>query len=192
VRASNESKRKWQAENNPPKGRFIHPDEESRKAAVKLSNAKWRKSNPDKVKELKKRSEAKNFEVARAGAARRNQRYAKRNRKKISNSLKLWRKQNPDLARVHVMDRRARKLHATPPWFGEFDELVMREAAALAELREKATGFCWHVDHMIPLQAGDACGLHCAQNVQVIPASLNVRKNNKMIFTEPCEWLRAV
>lgn len=85
--------------------------------------------------------------------------------------------------------RRARKLNATPPWYGELDEFVMREAADLCRLRELATGFAWQVDHMVPLQAKLACGLHCAANVQVIPAALNTAKLNRLIMTEPLEWL---
>lgn len=51
-----------------------------------------------------------------------------------------------------------------------------KEAAALCRDREAATGFAWHVDHMIPLQAKEACGLHCATNLQVIPAMRSRRR----------------
>ena len=85
--------------------------------------------------------------------------------------------------------RRGRKLNATPKWFGEFDELVMIEAYELAAAREKATGIEWHVDHMVPLQAKLACGLHCARNVQVIPEKMNNWKQNRLVLTERLQWL---
>jgi len=43
---------------------------------------------------------------------------------------------------------------------------------------------------MIPLAARKACGLHVASNCQVIPAKLNVSKNNKLILTQPREWIQ--
>lgn len=91
-----------------------------------------------------------------------------------------------------TVKRRAAKLHATPVWAGEFDDFTMIEAADLCRLRAAATGFVWDVDHMVPLQAREACGLHCAANLQVIPAALNRAKGNRMNLTEPGEWLRKI
>ena len=85
--------------------------------------------------------------------------------------------------------RRASKRRAMPPWFGELDELVMTEAFDLAARRELATGAAWHVDHMIPLQAREASGLHCAANIQVIPALINLSKGCKMAFIERGQWV---
>ena len=86
--------------------------------------------------------------------------------------------------------RRARNRNALPGWFGEFDEFVMKHAYDLAKLREAATGIGWDVDHMIPLQCRYASGLHVGLNMQVIPRKLNNWKNNRMVMTEPVEWLR--
>ena len=85
--------------------------------------------------------------------------------------------------------RRAKQRQATPFWYGEFDDLVVREAFSLCAERREATGIDWHVDHMVPLQAREACGLHCGINLQVIPGALNSTKNNKMIMCNPDEWL---
>lgn len=96
---------------------------------------------------------------------------------------------------VHIaynQKRRAARLNATPSWYGELDDLVMVEAADLCKLRERATGFAWHVDHMVPLMARTACGLHCAANLQVIPAALNMQKKNKLHLTEPHQWLKRI
>ena len=79
-----------------------------------------------------------------------------------------------------------------PGWYGELDEFVLREAHTLCELRRKYTGFDWHIDHMIPLRARNVCGLHVWNNFQVIPASLNLSKGNKMLYTKPHEWLRVI
>lgn len=91
---------------------------------------------------------------------------------------------------AHTAKRRAAQLNATPSWFRELDEFVIAEAYAVADMRSKATGLDWHVDHMVPLQAKNACGLHVWNNVQVIPWWVNLFKNNKLILVHPFEWVR--
>jgi hypothetical protein len=122
------------------------------------------------------------------------------NRRKAPERLgrqKSWREQNKEHVSTYASTvrpwakRRAAKLNALPRWFGELDQFVTEECSTLAAERERVTGFPWQVDHMIPLQATEACGLHCAHNLQVIPAYLNRGKGNKMIFTKPFEWLHA-
>lgn len=61
----------------------------------------------------------------------------------------------------------------------ELSKLVSEEAYHLAKLREKTTGFKWHVDHLIPLNGKSVCGLHTWNNLAVIPAVLNLSKGNK-------------
>lgn len=51
---------------------------------------------------------------------------------------------------------------------------------------EALTGFKWQVDHRVPLSKG---GAHCAANLQVIPARLNLRKHAKSLYQEPFAWV---
>ncbi len=62
--------------------------------------------------------------------------------------------------------------------FTELDQFVFNEAVELRELRKKSTGFDWHVDHIIPLNHKNVCGLHNAYNFQVVPAKWNLKKRN--------------
>lgn len=87
-------------------------------------------------------------------------------------------KENPEYFYVKQVERRAKKLQATPKWDAEFTEFVCKEAYQLAKLRKKTTNISWHVDHIVPLSGRSWCGLHTWSNFQVIPASLNVRKCN--------------
>lgn len=116
--------------------------------------------------------------------------HAKQNPERVRESSAAWKAANPAAAHAMWQRRRARKLNATPAWDAELTDLVATEAADLCVKREAATGFPWEVDHMIPLQARKASGLHTAANLQVIPFVMNRAKGNKMQLTEPREWLR--
>ncbi len=110
----------------------------------------------------------------------------------ISERIKVYRKASPHIANACSARRRARKAGAVPSWFGEFDRLAEAESHQLTSLREESTGFVWNVDHMIPLACETASGLHVASNFQVIPQSVNASKQNRMLFTEPLQWLSAL
>lgn len=131
---------------------------------------KYRLKNPDKVREIQRNNYVKNRERI---LARHRERYI----------------HDPSKAAAKVALRRSRKICATPPWFGELDEFVWREAADLRLRRESATGVPWAADHMIPLSGRRARGLHVWNNCQVIPASLNLWKHNKLVLTSPGEWI---
>lgn len=122
--------------------------------------------------------------------------YRAANSSKINDRISAWSKANPDkcVARSRryqqrhpekavaaVMKREALKRQAYAPWDKELTDFVANEAAHLCRLRLAATGFKWHVDHIIPLAGESVCGLHVWNNLQVIPAVLNIKKQNKMI-----------
>ena len=95
--------------------------------------------------------------------------------------LKQWRKVNPNKDRVHSAKRRAARLNATPTWLDsdqlQWIEWHYKQAAILEEL----SGIRYHVDHIHPLQGTTVCGLHVPWNLQVIPASENISKSNKLV-----------
>ncbi|SAL03149.1 hypothetical protein AWB77_06720 [Caballeronia fortuita] len=160
-------------------------------------------ANPDKSKQRRARYYSKNREAEIASmrayneknkesaAAKSKIRYTE-NRDTKRAKAREWAKLNPGKRRAQHIERKARKKSATPPWYGEWDIFVMQEAGDLCVRRGEVTGREWHIDHMIPLRARNASGLHCASNVQVIPAALNMAKKNKMILTQPLEWLKHI
>lgn len=87
-----------------------------------------------------------------------------------------WLQKNPDKAAMKKADRRSKKLQATPAWANRF---FMSEAYHLAQLRTKATGIAWAVDHIVPLNSRYVCGLHVEHNLAVIPARANSSKGNR-------------
>lgn len=72
--------------------------------------------------------------------------------------------------------RRAAELQATPSWADH------EQIARIYKLRKKVsdkTGVIHHVDHIIPLQGKNVCGLHVENNLAVVPAKMNLSKSNK-------------
>ena len=100
-------------------------------------------------------------------------------REAVRRSLEKYRKNNKSKLNEKAAKERARKRMAIPKWFGEFDDFVCKEAFSLAKIREGETGIKWDVDHIVPLSCKIACGLHCAENLRVIPASINRSRKNK-------------
>ncbi len=74
--------------------------------------------------------------------------------------------------------RRARKLSATPKWLTEEHKNHMLYCYYVAKDCEILTGNKYHVDHIVPLQGENVCGLHVPWNLQVLPAKLNIAKGN--------------
>ncbi|MEB3214053.1 MAG: hypothetical protein VKL39_22080 [Leptolyngbyaceae bacterium] len=138
-------------------------------------NAKKRSTDPDGTKS---RERVRKFYAANPTKAR--EYYEK---KKLSedfyekqyNSTKRYRQLNPGWMAAQCAKRRAVKKNATPMWQNEF---FVQEAYELANLRTNLTGIEWHVDHIVPLQHRNACGLHTEDNLQIIPATLNYKKMN--------------
>lgn len=81
---------------------------------------------------------------------------------------KLYYDRYPEKRRYTSALRRASKMRATPAWanLGKIKEIY----------QNCPEGF--HVDHIIPLQNNLVCGLHVENNLQIIPAKLNLQKGN--------------
>ena len=80
---------------------------------------------------------------------------------------------------VNKQKRKELTKKATPSWSNDFDDFVLSEAYRLCKIREKHTGISWEIDHIVPLQGKQVCGLHWHKNWQVIPKILNRQKGNK-------------
>jgi hypothetical protein len=99
-----------------------------------------------------------------------------RNPEKVKAKYIRYRARNSVAIYARNDKRTAAQQRATPVWSNDF---IVEEAYALRELRQRMTGFSWHVDHIVPLQSPLVCGLHAHTNLQVIPGALNVRKLNR-------------
>ena len=119
----------------------------------------WRKRNPVKVKQH-------------------NATQYKNHTQKIKEGIKKWGKNNPVKILAHTRNQQTNRLMRSPKWLTADDRWMIEQAYELAVLRTKMFGFSWHVDHILPLQGKTVSGFHVPTNLQVIPATDNVRKAN--------------
>jgi hypothetical protein len=130
----------------------------------------WRKANSEYKKEFRKANADKIKECGK--------KYYKANSDRIKEYQKEYIKANRDKRNAHTAKRRAKKLQATPPWLTNKHLSAIRMYYSRSKTLEKATGIKHHVDHIVPLQGKNVCGLHVPWNLQVLTASENSSKKN--------------
>lgn len=140
--------------------------------AVNASKAKWVIANPEKIKVI---SAAYYIANKKKLNADRVAEYALNPEKeKVSNAK--WRITNPAKRAAARMRHIATKLYATPLWV---DLKAIEFFYSVAARCTKATGISYHVDHIVPLQGKNVCGLHVHYNLQILTARANISKGNK-------------
>ncbi|SAL03207.1 hypothetical protein AWB77_06736 [Caballeronia fortuita] len=161
----------------------------SDRQCIQCKRARTRKWVVDNRESVNARQRDKQLSRYRSRSAEEKKADRAKRRTWISSYMAQYMRDNKERYVHYATRRRAAKLRAIPAWYGELDEFVMEEAALLCRIRRELTGVIWHVDHMIPLRAKDACGLHWSANVQLLPGAINASKSNRMILTEPREWI---
>jgi 5-methylcytosine-specific restriction endonuclease McrA len=97
-----------------------------------------------------------------------------------------WAAKNPDKILEIASRKRARKRLAIAPGYNaEAVQAKYALARRLSELFREP----WHVDHIVPLARG---GAHHQDNLQVIPAKVNILKSDQTELWYPDEYLIAV
>lgn len=95
--------------------------------------------------------------------------------------MKRYCRANLHVYAVYNSKRRAAKLNATPEWA---DQDAIARKYETARIAQELSGEPCHVDHIVPLQSEEVCGLHVAENLRVVHASDNLSKGNQHVFTE--------
>ncbi len=90
--------------------------------------------------------------------------------------LKQWAKENKDSVNSRNSKHRANKINATPSWG---DEETIKEVYRESQRLTKETGVIHHVDHIVPLNGKNVCGLHWEGNLQILTQTQNLSKGNK-------------
>lgn len=161
----------------------IYQQEYSKKHSSKKTQKaiEWNNKNPERRKEINRKWGKENYDPAKIDKVKALERYKKwrsANIDKAHANEKRYRERNPEVVKYARALRRSNIRR--PSWFGELDELVLKEAYVLSRLRAKATGFQWHVDHIVPIKGLTVSGLHSWSNIAVIPWKDNLAKSNKV------------
>lgn len=137
--------------------------------------AKYRKEHAERLSQQKKEW-AKNNQEHKAAMDRE---YARANPEIRQTARRNWEQRNPGVATALKTQNRLARAQRVPAWLTEDDRWMIAQAYKLAAQRTEIFGFVWHVDHKIPLKGRRVSGLHVPDNLQVLPARDNLRKNNQ-------------
>ena len=104
-----------------------------------------------------------------------------RTKNQIKESSRIYYRKNKAKIAHNTRKRQALKLSATPTWLTEqhLNEILMfyELAKEISILTEEP----YEVDHIIPLQGENACGLHVPWNLQILSRSENRKKSNRLL-----------
>lgn len=164
---------------------FFNNDPNSKsglKSACKSCESLYYQKNCVKIKERVNKYRENNKDLIKE----RNQKYYENNKELIVERVRLWR--NKNLTKVkkyekkyrstHKEERvantaayRAAKVKATPKWLTDSQKEEIKNI-----YKNCPKGF--HVDHIVPINGDEVCGLHVPWNLQYLPDIINETKGN--------------
>ena len=161
-----ESKRRWKEENK-----------EKCRDWQREYQCQWKDKNPERAHRIAVKWREGNREATQESSLR----WRNNNLDKARESKRKWGAKNPDKVTAHTVKRHAAKLKAIPAWVGCAENLLIGKFYTKAKSLSEITGIPHEVDHIIPLQGKTVCGLHCPSNLQVLTASENRSKHNRLV-----------
>jgi energy-converting hydrogenase Eha subunit A len=111
------------------------------------------------------------------------------NRDRIRAKQTQYFAENKALFQHHRLQRKARKLQASPKWA---DKRAIAQIYKTAYKASAALRMEFHVDHIVPLKARTACGLHVEHNLQIVFADYNREKHNRLDFPMPAALITPI
>lgn len=149
---------KYRLDNKERLSNQIKDYQEKNKDVIKISRKRYRTLNKKKI------------QVA-------NRLYRIKNKSTIVRKKREYSQKNKHIVNAISARRRAFKINATPYW-SEKSKInnVYKKCKVLSEL----LGVDMVVDHIIPLNHPEVCGLHVWANLQILESKLNAAKSNKL------------
>ena len=147
---------------------------------------RYRIENKERLKDLQKawREKNKEYDSERKKSWHENnpdyrKDYNEKNKEHRKNLNIRWLRANKAKACAKTAKYKATKISATPLWLNKDQLGEIEYFYIMAQDAKMLTGEEYHVDHIVPLQGKNVCGLHVPWNLQVIPADINKSKGNK-------------
>jgi hypothetical protein len=171
------ARKKVYAAENPDKVSATFKDwyERNREQEIARSKA-WAKANPGKVKQY----EATKYSRHRAKIVAKATAWNKANLEKNYAAVRRWSIRNKDRLCGYAAVRRTIRGKATPDWLTEEQQAETLLYYTTAQAMSEALGTPFEVDHEIPLNHPNVCGLHVPWNLQILPESVNRSKSNRL------------
>jgi hypothetical protein len=159
-------------------------------ACVECLKMEWEKGNQTRAEYFRQYNQSEAGQKAKREYYERNREAVVARAQARSDAAKNAYKQkykeaNPDMYKEMVSLRRRRFRQATPKWLTAEQRMEIRLKYRLAIELSRATGIRHAVDHIVPLQGEEVCGLHVSWNLQVIPQAENLKKSNKLVDASP-------
>lgn len=104
----------------------------------------------------------------------------KENPEKFRERERAWRRNNRAKVKAKKIRNKNAQLQATPTWLTEEQWEEMNDIYRLRDILTEETGIEHQVDHIIPLQGEDICGLHVPWNLEVLSRDENAKKSNNL------------
>lgn len=95
---------------------------------------------------------------------------------RVIHSKRVQQSKKNHRATTSELHARRRKSMAYPTWA---DKKAMRQYYLIAKYLTHELGAAFHVDHIVPLNSDNVCGLHSHDNLAVLPAFINMAKGNR-------------
>ena len=139
---------------------------------MKTYNKEYYLKNKEKIKAQKRQYYLDNKE----DKLKKDKKYREDNREDLLTYHKDYYHSNKSKWNGYRGKRRAQEKLAYPSWANDSS---IQAIYAMSKFLSKTTfGKGYHVDHIVPLQSKEVCGLHCEDNLQIIRAEHNLSKGN--------------
>lgn len=104
------------------------------------------------------------------------------NKERAYKTARTWVENNRGAVRAMKKRCKVKRSYRMPSWLTEEDQRNIQGFYDMAVRLTECTGIEHHVDHIHPLNGKTVSGLHVPWNLQVLPATQNLKKSNKFNF----------
>lgn len=145
------------------------------KVCAKERSVSWNKKNKERKRKQGKDHYLANKEVYIERAKK--SKWRDKNRDRVKELTRVrYRLNNGSSIVAHYRHIRKR---AQPDWLSDDQKKEIKNFYWLAKDLKAVTGESYQVDHIVPINGKDVCGLHVPWNLQILPSDLNQSKGNK-------------